>query len=184
MSMPRIDDLIDRLGSARFITTLDLTRGYWQVPVAEADCTKTAFATPFGLFQFKTMPFGLQGALTTFQRMMDQVLRGQDFAAAYLDDIVIHSSTWEDHVIHLRAVFERLREAGVTAKPRKCQFAMAQCVYLGHIVGNGMVRLEKSKIQAVELFLVPDTRSKSVPSWVLQDIIENSFRITPRLQPP
>ena len=82
------------------------------------------------------MPFGLKGAPATFQRMMDQVLRGLgEFAAAYLDDIVIHSSSWEEHVAHLCAVLERLRAAGFTAKPRKCQFAMAQCVYLGHVVG-------------------------------------------------
>ena len=118
--MPRIDDLIDRLGGAKFITTLDLTRGYWQVPVSDADREKTAFATPFGLYQFRVMPFGLKGAPATFQRMMDRVLHGMGkFAAAYLDDIVIHSSSWEEHLAHLRAVFEWLRATGLTAKPRK-----------------------------------------------------------------
>ena len=89
--MPRIDDLIDRLGNGKYITTLDLTRGYWQVPVAEEDQSKIAFATPFGLFQFRAMPFGLCGAPATFQRMMDHLLEGlEGFAAAYLDDLVIH----------------------------------------------------------------------------------------------
>ena len=69
--MLRIDNLINHLGGARFITTLDLTQGYWQVPVFDVDCPKTAFTTPFGLFQFWVMPFGLQGAPGTFQRMMD-----------------------------------------------------------------------------------------------------------------
>ena len=69
--MPRIDDLIDRLGTAKFMTTLDLTRGYWQVPVAEDSRQHTTFTTPFGLYQFTVMPFGLQGAPATFQRMMD-----------------------------------------------------------------------------------------------------------------
>ena len=93
--MPRIDELIDRLGGSKFITTLDLTRGYWQVPVTEADCHKTAFTTPFGLYQIKVMPFGLQGAPATFQRMMDRLIDGCDaFAAAYLDDLIIHSNTW------------------------------------------------------------------------------------------
>ena len=88
--MPRIDDLIDQLGKARYVTTLDLTRGYWQVPVAADVCHKTAFVTLFGLYQFTVMPFGLQGAPATFQRLMDRVLRGVgDFAVAYLDDIVI-----------------------------------------------------------------------------------------------
>ncbi|KAL5489194.1 hypothetical protein EMCRGX_G018260 [Ephydatia muelleri] len=88
--MPRIDDLIDRLGEARFISTLDLTRGYWQVTVAEEARHKTAFATPFGLYEFTVMPFGLQGAPATFQRLMDRIVKGcESFAAAYLDDLII-----------------------------------------------------------------------------------------------
>ena len=72
--MPRVDELIDRLGNAKFITTLDLTRGYWQVPMEEASRPMTAFTTPFGLYQFQMMPFGLSGAPATFQRLMDKVL--------------------------------------------------------------------------------------------------------------
>ena len=88
--MPRIDDLIDLLGKAKCISTLDLTRGYWQVPLAEAARHKTAFVTPFGLYQFNVMPFGLKGAPATFQRLMDGVIRGlDDLCAAYLDDVII-----------------------------------------------------------------------------------------------
>ena len=116
--MPRIDDLIDRLGKARYISTLDLTRGYWQVPMAKASRHLTAFTTPFGLFQFRVMPFGLQGAPATFQRLMDKVLQGlEDYAAAYIDDLVIHSTTWEEHLTQIQTVFQRLRLAGLTAKP-------------------------------------------------------------------
>ena len=82
--MPQIDDLIDRLGKAKFITTLDLTCGYWQVPMARISRHLSAFTTPFGLFQFRVMPFGLQGAPATFQQLMDKVLQGlEDYAAAY-----------------------------------------------------------------------------------------------------
>ena len=92
--MPRVDDITDKLGAAKFITTLDLTTGYWQVPVATTSRPKTAFITPFGLYQFRTMPFGLKGAPATFQRLMDTLLRDfQDFADAYLDDLVILSRT-------------------------------------------------------------------------------------------
>ena len=91
--MPRIDELIDRLGTAKFMTTLDLTRGYWQVSVAEDSRQHTAFTTPFGLYQFTVMPFGLQGAPATFQRMMDVLLKGIcSYAEAYLDDLVISVS--------------------------------------------------------------------------------------------
>ena len=101
----RIDDLIDRLGKAKFITTLDFTRGYWQLPMASTSRHLTAFTTPFGLFQFKVMPFGLQGAPVTFQRLMDRVLKGlESYAAAYIDDLVIHSRTWGEHLAQVRSV--------------------------------------------------------------------------------
>ena len=154
--MPRVDNLIDALGKARYITTLDLARGYWQVPRP-----RTAFATLFSLFQFRVMPFGLHGAPATFQRMMDQLLTDcTDFAAAYLDDVVIHSNSWEGHVSHIHSVLQRLREAGLTIKPKKCQFGMESCVYLGHVVGNGEVHPEKCKLQAVEDFPSPVTKKQ------------------------
>ena len=164
--MPRIDELIDRLGGAKYISTLDLTRGYWQVPVAPESQNKTAFTTPFGLFNFRVMPFGLQGAPATFQRMMDNLLTGvQGFAAAYLDDLVIYSDTWEQHLVHLREVLLRLRRAGLTAKPSKCKLATNQCSYLGHIVGNGEVRPGIDKIQAVADFPRPEN-TKDVRSFL------------------
>ena len=159
--MPRIDELIDRLGKAKFVTTLDLTRGYWQVPIAESAREKTAFMTPFGLYQFQIMPFGLQGAPATFQRMMDKLIRGmEDYTAAYLDDLVIFSGSWERHLQHIREVLDRLRAAGLAAKSKKCQFGMAQCIYLCHVVGNGLVRPEPSKIDAVMSFPIPQTKKQ------------------------
>ena len=157
--MPRIDDLIDGLGQARFISTLDLTKGYWQMPVAEEDRHKTAFTTPIGLFQFRVMPFGLSGAPASFQWMIDRLVDGlQDYSAAYLDDLVVFSSTWEDHLRQVREILQCLRQAGLTAKPGKWQFGMETCTYLGHIVGNGVVKPETSKIGAVESFAVPQTK--------------------------
>ena len=95
--MLRIDDLIDQLGEAKFISTLDLSCGCWQVPVAKEDQHKTTFTTPFGLYQFRAMPFGLCGAAATFQRLMDSVIRGlSDYSAAYCDNLVIFSKMWED----------------------------------------------------------------------------------------
>ena len=123
--MPWVDKLVDRLGGTKLITTLDLACGYWQVPVTEADRHKTAFTTQFGLHQFRVMPFGLQGAPATFQRMMDRPIDGCGaFTAAYLDDLVIHSNTWKEHLHHIKSIFMHLRAAGLTAKPSKCQFGM------------------------------------------------------------
>ncbi|XP_064399260.1 uncharacterized protein LOC135345747 [Halichondria panicea] len=159
--MPRIDDLIDGLGRSHYISTLDLTKGYWQVPVAVEDRPKTAFVTPFGLFQFKVMPFGLQGAPATFQRLMDRVIAGlSDFTATYLDDVIIFSETWEKHLEHVRTTLQRLRKAGLTVKAKKSQFGAKYCTYLGHIVGGGVVQPGSTKVQAVREFPVPVTKKQ------------------------
>ena len=159
--MPRTDELIDRLGQAKYISTLDLAKGYWQVPVREEDKPKTAFSTPNGLFQFRVMPFGLSGAPATFQRMMDRVIQGlDDCSGAYIDDIIVYSESWTDHLKHLRQVLIRLRESHLTAKPVKCQLGMRECSYLGHIVGNGQVKPDSGKLQAVQEFPVPTTKKQ------------------------
>ncbi len=113
--IPRVDELLDRLGTARFYSTLDLTKGYWQIPLSPLSKEKSAFTTPFGLHQFVTLPFGLFGAPATFQRLMDKILRPHTaYAAAYLDDIIIYSQDWQRHMVHLREVLRALRGAGLT----------------------------------------------------------------------
>ncbi|KAI4904670.1 hypothetical protein NFI96_001896 [Prochilodus magdalenae] len=138
---PRIDSLIECLGKAKWLTTIDLRKGYWQVPLSARSKELTAFWTPWGLFHFSVMPFGLHGAPATFQRLMDQVLTGLNtFAAAYLDDIIVYSSSWEDHVRHLGQVFERIRSAGLTINPSKCAIAKTETEYLGYVIGNGIIK--------------------------------------------
>eukprot|EP00731_Ephydatia_muelleri_P012103 Em0006g997a len=116
--LPRVDKLIDRLGiRPSSYRHWILARGYWQVPMAAESSKKTAFVTPFGQFEFNVMPFGLQGAPSTFQRMMDQVLQWLGtWLAAFIDDVVVHGATWSKHVTTLAAVVTRLQEAGLTAK--------------------------------------------------------------------
>ena len=127
--------------------------------MAETSRHLTAFTTPLGLFQFRVMPFGLQGAPTTFQHLMEGVLQGvRDYAAAYIDDVVIHGFAWEEHLSQIRAVLGCLCKAGLTAKPQKCQFGMAKCVYLGHRVGGGTIEPDPCKIEAVREFPVPKTK--------------------------
>lgn len=114
--MPRVDELLDRLGKARFISTLDLTKGYWQIPLAPGLREKTALSTSSGHLQYRVLPFGLHGAPATFQWMMDILLRPhQEYAAAYIDDLVIHSESWEEHPTRLRRVLMELRKTGLTA---------------------------------------------------------------------
>ena len=107
--IPRIEDMIDNVGGSRWITAIDLTKGYWQVPMEKTSQPKTAFVTPWGKYEFTTMPFGLVAAPSTFQRLMGNIFADATlFASPYLDDIIIHSNTWTEHVEHLRAVFLRL----------------------------------------------------------------------------
>ncbi len=98
------------------------------------------------------MPFV---APATFQRLMDA---GLDCCAAYLDDLIVYSGTWKEHLVHLEQVFSRLKQAGLTVKANKCQIGMQECVYLGHVVGKGQVRPEPSKLEAVVAFPVPKTK--------------------------
>ena len=158
--MPLMEEVIERIGPAKYITKLDLCKGYWQVPLTERSMQYTAFATPTGLYQFKYLPFGLHGAPATFQRMMDHLLRGkEEYAAAYMDDLVIFSNDWESHRIHLRDVLETLKQANLTVKPSKCRFGQTHVSYLGHIVGSGQVKPQKTKIEAIETWEKPKTKT-------------------------
>ena len=104
--LPHIEDLINDIGKAKYITTLDLTKGCHQVPMESDSKLKMAFITPYGNYQFITMPFGLVSAPSTFQWLMGHILQGlHGFATAYLDDILIHSDTWEEHPKHSTVVF-------------------------------------------------------------------------------
>ena len=112
------------------------------------------------------MPFGLVSAPSTFQRLMDEVLHGlHEFLAAYLDDILIHSATWAEHIHHLTQVFDRLRSAGLRVKERKCSFAKNKCVYLGYVVGGCTIEPMECKVLAVQKFAQPHTK-KQVRSFL------------------
>ena len=107
------------------------------------------------------MPFGLQGAPATFQRMVDKLLDGLgQSASAYIDDVIVFSSSWSEHLTHLEEVLRRIQLAGLTVKERKCQFAMQECEYLSHSVGSGKVRPVELKVQAIRSFEVPKTKTQ------------------------
>src|SRR6185369_7928272 len=155
--LPRIDDMLDSFGKAQWFTSLDLASGYWQVEMKPEDRAKTAFITQFGTYQFKVMPFGLCNAPATFQRLMDEVLRGHlwKFVMVYLDDVIIYSDTFEQHLEHLRVIFDRLEDAGLKLNPDKCSFVRKELEFLGHIVSNKGIRTDPAKIQKVKDFPVP-----------------------------
>ena len=164
--MPRIEEVFESVGSSTFVTTLDLASGYWQIPLAPSSREKTAFATPFGLFEFIVMLFGLHNAPATFQRTMNHLLRDcQDFARAYIDDIAVFSSGRAEHLSHLREVFNWLQMAGLTIKLKKCQFGGSQVLYLGHIIGGGKLQPDPKKTRAVKEYSQPTTKRTFEHSW-------------------
>ncbi|KAJ1199344.1 hypothetical protein NDU88_003181 [Pleurodeles waltl] len=148
--IPRVDDVLEKLGKAKYMSTLDLTKGYWKIPLAPEDKEKTAFSTQSGLYQFTVLPFGLHGAPATFQRLMDRLLKPfQSFSAAYLDDVVIFSETWDDHLLHLQQICHTLENAGLTANPKKCVIGKPNISYLGYEIGQGTLQPQTKKIIAI-----------------------------------
>ena len=155
--LPRVDDILDTLGNAKYFTTLDLASGYWQVPLDNEAISKTAFTTHQGLFEFVRMPFGLCNAPATFQRAMQTVLAGIEWhdCFVYIDDILVASRTFEEHIQHLEQVFDRLRKANLRLKPRKCRFLCKEVSYLGHVISVEGVRPDPEKTEKVRCFPVP-----------------------------
>ena len=155
--LPRIDDTIDQLGGAKFFSTLDLQSGYWQVPMSEESRPKTAFTIPVGLFHFTRMPFGLINAPATFQRLMNTVLQGLNFEICliYLDDVIVFSHSFAEHLERLRLVLAAFRKAGLKVKPRKCKLLCEEVPYLGFIVSAEGVSTNPSKTAAVADWPVP-----------------------------
>ena len=134
-----------------------MAAGYWQVEVEEEDKEKTAFSTTKGHYEFNKMPFGLTNAPATFQRLMECVLAGltDEQCLIYIDDIIIFSQTFENHLQRLTNVFQRLRNSHLKLKPSKCQFAQAEVDYLGHIVSAQGVRTDPRKTKAIMEYPVP-----------------------------
>uniref|UniRef100_A0A3B1K6C6 Gypsy retrotransposon integrase-like protein 1 n=1 Tax=Astyanax mexicanus TaxID=7994 RepID=A0A3B1K6C6_ASTMX len=158
--LPRVEEALEALGEAKYFSTLDLTSGYWQVEVAEADKHKTAFSTPMGLFEANRMPFGLQNSPSTFQRLMTCCFGDLNFESLliYLDDIVIFSRTFDEHLERLQMVFDRLRKYGLKLKPQKCHLLRREVLYLGHVVSSDGIKTDPDKISKVAGWKVPENR--------------------------
>ncbi|XP_072037003.1 uncharacterized protein [Amphiura filiformis] len=157
--MPRIDQILDEVAKGKYISTLDLTKGFYQVPLDEQAKAKSAFVTPFGQFQYNVMPFGMQNSSATFQKLVDTVLQDcSEFCKQYIDDICIYSNTWEEHLEHLDVVLGKIQNAGLTIKPAKSKIAFQQVTYLGHKVGNEQIEPTVDKLESVEKFPTPITK--------------------------
>ena len=153
--IPRQDDSINALSSSAYFSVMDLSSGYWQIPLHPDDKEKAAFTTGTGLYHFNVMPFGLVNAPMTFQRLMEAVLHSLHWSTCliYLDDCIVLGKTFDDHLHNLHEVLQRFRDAGLKLKPSKCQFFQKEVTYLGFVIN-------------AEGVLPDPSNTKKVASWL------------------
>ena len=163
--LPRINDTIDSLTGMKYFTTLDFISGYWQINIKESDRHKTAFNTKFGSYEFNRMPFGLSNAPYTFQRIMDIMLTGFKWinCLVYLDDIIIFSTTFDQHLTDIASILNVIRNAKLKLKSKKCQFGFNRINYLGHVISDKGIEIDNNKIKSINrikrLYSVKEVKS-------------------------
>ncbi|GFS87013.1 retrovirus-related Pol polyprotein from transposon 297 [Trichonephila clavipes] len=159
--LPNIEERVEKVSAAKFITVLDLSKGYWQIPLSKTAQRYAAFCTSFGTYRPLRMSFGLKNAPYFFSKLMAELLNGlEDFVVPYLDDIAIFSDTWESHIKHMETVLQRIKRAKLTIKPSTCKFAQQNVKFLGHIVGQGFRTPSEIKVHAVLEFPTPRTKTQ------------------------
>lgn len=157
-TIPRVDVILVRVAQKRYFTKLDLTKGYWQIPMDEPSKEKTAFACSSGLFHFKFMPFGLKNAAAVFTRLMRKVLHGLQGVEHYIDDILVATDTWQEHLDTLDALFQRLLQAQLTVKPTKCEAGYDAVTFLGHTLGMGRIATNVNILNKIQTATTPTTK--------------------------
>ena len=159
--MPDRDTVIEKLHKSKYLTKLDLTKAYFQLPLDESSRKYTSFVTEFGQFEFCVVPFGIRFASGLCNRIMKEVLSScTDYVTNFVDDIVIHSEDFESHVMHISNVLSELRKAGNTLNRKKCKFANSSVKFLGFVVGQGMVKPDYEKVKAIRNFPRPETKKQ------------------------
>ncbi|CAI5994615.1 unnamed protein product [Closterium sp. NIES-64] len=158
--MPQEEDIFDRLEGAIIFTMLDLRQGLNQIKIREEDRRKTAFHGADGLYEWVTMPFGLRNASAVFQQVMDQVLKGVPAAACYIDDVLIYSSSDEQHEHNLRMALEAIAAAGLTCHPEKCRIACRSVAYLGFEVRGGRLAIQEAKVKVLDRLAPPRDKAR------------------------
>ena len=160
--LPRIDDIFDQLKGAKFFSKIDLRSGYHQIRLDPDSVPLTAFRTRYGHFEFLVLPFGLTNAPASFMTLMNEIFREHldVFVIVYLDDILIYSKTWNEHLEHIKIVLEILRKEKLFGKVSKCLFGVPQVEYLGHIIGQDGVSVDPHKVKAVQEWPRPQNRQQ------------------------
>nr|XP_054920602.1 uncharacterized protein LOC129381617 [Dermacentor andersoni] len=176
--VPRIHDVTSSLHGAAIFSKVDLVRAYQQIPVAAEDVSKMAITTPFSLFEFLRMPFCLQNSGHTFQRFINGVLHGLDFCHAYLDDLLIASTSPDEHEAHLRSVFQRMAEHGILVNTDKFELGAEKLTFLVHVVSSSGIQPHPDKVKAVEKFTRPTTKRQLRVGYKLTFTkVANAFKL-------
>ena len=155
--LPRIDDILDKLSNGKIFSSIDLKKGYFQMQVSELSKHKTGFIVPFGIYEFNRVPFGLCNAPSYFSSIMQNIFGNLDFVQIFIDDIIIWSENEEQHLEHLKIVFDKLRENGLTLNGEKCNWMKSEISILGHIVDATGIRMDPEKIEAIKNRKPPKT---------------------------
>ena len=160
--LPRIEETLEALGGAKFFSTLDLAHGYFQVVMDKGSIEKTAFRVPWGLYEFRRMPQGLIKSPSTFQRTMEFILGDMNLSEVvlYLDDILIFSKTFEEHLARLDKVLTRLQQHGLKVKGKKCELLRQEVKYLGHVVSREGIAVDEEKVARVKSWPTPKNTSE------------------------
>jgi len=159
--LPKISEAIDSIGkNSKYFTKLDLAMGYHHVPIAPEDKHKTAFSSRLGLLQYTVMPFGLTNAPATFQRLMERVLAHMNWkdCLVYINDVLIWSSTFDEHLRKLEAVLHAFDKAGLQIKAKKCFVCCRLVPYLGHILSGSGIQIDPARIKAISKMPIPQNR--------------------------
>ena len=152
-------ELLSRVAGAKLISHIDIRSAYFQIKLSKESQKYTGFQTPFGVFSYKMMPMGLKTSSATCQKLMDRILRGtHKFAGTLVDDIIVYSAEFNDHLKHVEQILERLRQAGLTANAQKCCVASNNIKILGHIVRDGNIYPDDDKVKAVKEWAIPKTK--------------------------
>ena len=165
--LPRVDGILDEIGQAQFFSVIDLRSGYHQMRIAEEDIPKTAFNTRYGHYEYTVVPFGLCNAPAAFMTIMNDVFRDYTgkFVSCYLDDILVYSDSWDEHLHQIELVLQRLRKNHLYAKLSKCVFGAREVEYLGFILRSGKLAMSRNKTEAIEVWQTP-TSKKELQSFL------------------
>uniref|UniRef100_A0A3B3R4V1 Gypsy retrotransposon integrase-like protein 1 n=1 Tax=Paramormyrops kingsleyae TaxID=1676925 RepID=A0A3B3R4V1_9TELE len=166
-ALPRLEETFSALVGSRWFSVLDLKSGYYQIEMEESDKPKTAFVCPLGFWEFNRMPQGITNAPSTFQRLMEKCVGEMNLreVLVFIDDLIIFSSSLEEHEVRLKRVLERLRDYGLKLAPEKCKFFQTSVRYLGHIVSERGVETDPEKVKALKTWPIP-TNLKELRSFL------------------